>query len=162
MRALDAELRLARRRDARTVANLSRDLIETGLEWRWTTKRVEKSIGDAQMLAMVAETRIEIAGFGLMEFHTNHAHLVLFAVRESQQRIGLGSRMLEWMTKSARTAGCDKIILEVRSTNGGGRLFYERQGYKAEKVLDDYYDRKEAAVRMVHHLIDLETVKQKP
>ena len=162
MSAQESELRLAHRRDARTIANLSRDLIETGLGWRWTPKRVEQSIADSETLGLVAETRIEIAGFGLMEFHPHHAHLTLFAVRESHQRAGLGSRMLEWMTESARTAGCDRIVLEVRSTNEGARRFYERFGYAAEKTLEGYYDGKEAAVQMVHHLIDPATARQKP
>lgn len=158
----DAELRLARRRDARTIANLSRDLIESGLEWRWTPKRVEAAVANTEVLALVAETRVEVSGFGLMEFHTHHAHLALFAVRESHQRSGVGTRLLNWMTESARTAGCDKIVLEVRSTNDGARAFYERQGYEADKVLEGYYDGREAALRMVHHLIDPAAVGQKP
>ena len=162
MSAAESELRLARRRDARTIANLSRDLIETGLGWRWTPKRVEHAIVDTETLSLVAETRIEIAGFGLMEFHAHHAHLTLFAVRESHRRTGLGTRMLEWMTESARTAGCERIVLEVRSTNEGAQRFYERAGYYAEKTLDGYYDGKEAAVRMVKHLIDPAIAKQKP
>ena len=162
MSAVESELRLARRRDARTIANLSRDLIETGLGWSWTPKRVERAISDSENLGLVAETRIEIVGFGLMEFHTNHAHLTLFAVREAHQRRGLGTRMLEWMTESARTAGCDRIVLEVRSTNEGAQRFYERAGYVAEKTLPGYYDGKEAAVRMVNDLIDPAVAEQKP
>ena len=162
MSAVESELRLARRRDARRIANLSRDLIETGLGWSWTPKRVERAISDSENLALVAETRIEIVGFGLMEFHTNHAHLTLFAVREAHQRRGLGTRMLEWMTESARTAGCDRIVLEVRSTNEGAQWFYERAGYAAEKTLPGYYDGKEAAVRMVNDLIDPAVAEQKP
>ena len=162
MSAVESELRLARRRDARTIANLSRDLIETGLGWSWTPKRVERAISDSETLGLVAETRIEIVGFGLMEFHTNHAHLTLFAVSEAHQRRGLGTRMLEWMTESARTAGCDRIVLEVRSTNEGAQRFYERAGYASEKTLPGYYDGKEAAVRMVNDLIDPAVAEQKP
>ena len=158
----ESELRLARRRDARTIAGLSRDLIEAGLEWRWTPKRVDVAIVDTEILALVAETRIEMAGFGLMEFHAHHAHLVLFAVRESHQRTGVGTRMLNWMTESVRTAGCDRIVLEVRNTNDGAQAFYERHGYAADKVLEGYYDGREAALRMVNHLVGPETARQKP
>ena len=48
-------IRLATLRDARAIAEMSRDEIEAGLAWTWTPERVRRSIRDtwreAAMLA---------------------------------------------------------------------------------------------------------------
>ena len=50
----DLSLRLARASDAAAIANLSRDLIEYGLRWRWTEQRVAASISADNTNVLVA------------------------------------------------------------------------------------------------------------
>src|SRR5262245_36055618 len=44
MKSFELSLQLARPADATSIAKLSRDLIENGLQWRWTPRRVAASI----------------------------------------------------------------------------------------------------------------------
>src|SRR3990170_370354 len=54
MTSSELSLRLARLSDATTIANLSRDLIEYGLRWRWTPMRVAASIRAPDVNVLVA------------------------------------------------------------------------------------------------------------
>ena len=58
------QLRLATRADAPGIAALSRDRIEQGLGWRWTTPRVLRSIADRGTNAVLAAEGERVFGFG--------------------------------------------------------------------------------------------------
>src|SRR3989304_7711337 len=98
-------LRLARPAEAATIANLSRDLIEYGLRWGWTPIRVAACIRAPNVNVLVACVRENIAGFSIMRYGDNDAHLDLLAVAPTYRRAGVGRRLLEWLPKSARLGG---------------------------------------------------------
>src|SRR4026208_1700 len=96
---------------------MSRDFIEAGLGWKYDSARVMRAIRDRETLVVVAcesgkaaststaaGTRGAITGFAVMEFGGERAHLVLLAVRPSHRRLGIGQRMLDWLTGSGRGA----------------------------------------------------------
>ena len=45
--------------DAKAIAHLSRDLIETGLGWSWTPERVTRAIQDRNTLTVIATESYE-------------------------------------------------------------------------------------------------------
>ena len=59
---------LARMSDVVEIALMSRDLIENGLRWSWTPRRVGASVGSATTLVVVARAEDQIAGFGIMRY----------------------------------------------------------------------------------------------
>ncbi|WP_167784664.1 GNAT family N-acetyltransferase [Ramlibacter rhizophilus] len=122
-------VRLARPADARAIAGMSRELIETGLPWRWRPQRVLAAIADPQTSVAVAELQGELAAFGIMEFLDDDAYLSLLAVRSARQRQGLGSALLGWLEASARAAGARRIRLETRRDNAAARSFYNELGF---------------------------------
>ena len=141
-------LRLARPADATAIANLSRDSIEYGLRWRWTPMRVAASIRAADVNVLVACVRENIAGFAIMRYGDDDAHLDLLAVAPPYRRLGVGRRLLAWLEKCAVVAGIFSVALEVRAGNEGAHLFYERLGYRTLVQLPGYYQGIEAALRM--------------
>jgi ribosomal protein S18 acetylase RimI-like enzyme len=144
----ELSLRLARPADATAVANLSRDLIEYGLRWRWTPERVAASIRASHINVLVARTHEDIAGFAIMRYGDDVAHLDLLAVAPPYRRAGLGRQLLKWLEKCAVVAGIFSVDLEVRAENEGAKLFYQRMGYRTIDHLPGYYQGVEAAVRM--------------
>src|SRR5437867_1659669 len=64
----DLSLELARRADVATIANMSRVLIEYGLQWKWTAKRVEASIRANNVNVLVARINDRIIGFAIMRY----------------------------------------------------------------------------------------------
>jgi len=148
----ESSLTLARIADAPAIARLSRTLIETDLPWSWVPQRVASSIRHPETNVLVARVRARVAGFGIMWYGPDEAHLNLFAVDRAHQRQGLGRRLLEWLERPARVAGLDRIVLEVRADNAGARAFYERLGYRALERIPGYYRGQETALRMERSL----------
>ena len=148
----ELSLRLARASDAAAIANLSRDLIEYGLRWRWTEQRVAASIGADNTNVLVARLDNRLTGFGIMSYGVHVAHLNLFAVAPEYQRTGVGRQLLQWLEKCAAVAGIVTIALEVRAANTGAQRFYESMGYRTLVQLPGYYQGAEAALRMGRRL----------
>jgi ribosomal-protein-alanine N-acetyltransferase len=148
MTSSELSLRLARTTEAAAIANLSRDLIEYGLRWRWTPMRVAESIRAPNVNVLVACAVENIAGFAIMRYGGDDAHLDLLAVAPRYRRAGVGRRLLEWLERCALVAGIFTIALEVRAQNEEAQLFYQRMGYRPLVNLPGYYQGIEAALRM--------------
>ena len=152
-------LRLATGEDASGIARLSRDRIEHGLGWSWTTPRVMRSIRDRATNVVVAHGDAEdgtgdarMLGFGIMKYHDDESHLLLLAVQPGVVRRGIGASMMNWLEHAALIAGIGQVYLEARLTNGGARAFYARLGYREIQTLPGYYDGREACVRLAKDL----------
>ena len=144
----ELSLQLARPADATAIARLSRDLIEYGLRWRWTPLRVAASIRAPNVNVLVARMHEETAGFAIMRYGDDDAHLDLLAVAAPYRRAGVGRQLLQWLEKCAVVAGIFTVALEVRAANEGAQLFYKRMGYRTLAHLPGYYQGIEAALRM--------------
>ena len=147
-------LRPARAADATALARLSRDLIEAGLPWRYTPRRIGALLADADHLSVVAadpQRRADagaVQGFALMQFGDADAHLVLLCVQPAQRRNGVGRCLLQWQLASARVAGMAAVRLEVRADNADAQAFYRACGFAPTLLLPDYYAGGIAAQRM--------------
>ena len=148
----ELSLRLARASDAQAIANLSRELIEYGLRWRWTAERVAASISADNTNVLVARVDDRVVGFAIMSYGVHVARLNLFAVAPEYQRTGVGRQLLQWLEKCAVVAGIVTVALEVRAANSGAQRFYESMGYRTLVQLPGYYQGVEPALRMGRRL----------
>ncbi len=148
----DVTLGLALPSDAKTIALMSKRLIEVRLPWSWTPMRVAKHIRQRDSVVLAARTGGKLAGFAIMQFSDITAHLNLLAVEPKYEGLGIGRRLVEWLEETAITAGTFDIGLEVRAANVGARWFYRRLGYREDRCIAGYYCRVENAVRMVRDL----------
>jgi len=103
-------------------------------------------------MVLVASIAGVIEGFAIMRFFDDDAHLFLLAVQPKAQGRGIGRALVGWLEKSCRTAGIQRIRLEVRASNLGARRFYEQLDYRFVSQVAGYYERREAAVVMVKSL----------
>jgi len=154
MKHSEFTLSLAKVGDAAAIASMSRQLIEYGLNWRWTEQRVTASIRAPQTNVVVARIDNHVIGFAIMKYGDRIAHLNLFAVAPEYRRAGIGRQLLQWLEKCAAVAGNVAISLEVRAANTGAQRFYERMGYRTLVQLPGYYQGVEPALRMGRRLID--------
>jgi ribosomal-protein-alanine N-acetyltransferase len=125
----DVPVQLAARSDALQIAEMSRDYIEYGLPWGWTEARVARAIKNPEMNVVVVREGERVAGFGIMGYTQEDAHLLLLAVRESRRRSGIASAILLWLEKVAQAAGASRIRVESREENMPARNFYNEHGY---------------------------------
>ena len=148
MRIDEILLRPARADEAPAMAEMSRELIEAGLQWRYTPQRMHSLIKDPETVALVAHDGPLLRGLAVMQFGDEHAHLALLCVQAAQQRRGIGQRLMEWLLASAQVAGMGSIRLELRADNEVGLAFYQRLGFTQTQVVEAYYDGRIAARRM--------------
>lgn len=146
------QIALALPRDAAPIATMSRDLIEVGLGWSWTQERVLRSIGDRNTNVAVASDDGHLAGFGIMKYRDDEAHLFLLAVDPSFRRQGVGSALMAWLERTARVAGIGVVYLETRLASMEARAFYRRLGYREANVVPGYYRGVESSVRLAKDL----------
>ena len=99
-------------------------------------------------MVLIASLQGDIAGFAIMKFGDEQAHLHLLAVQPRYRRQSIATSMLAWLEKSCVTAAISTIRLEVRAANRIAREFYAGLGYKLLARVSGYYDRQEAAVVM--------------
>lgn len=145
-------LRLARLHEAAAIAAMSRDLIEYGLDWRWTPRRIAASIRAPNANVLLACVGERMAGFAIMRYGDDDAHLDLLAVAPGFRRLGIGRQLLQWLEKCAVVGGTFNVALEVRASNRGAQRFYRRMGYRTLVQLPGYYQGVEAALRMSRDL----------
>ena len=143
---------LARVGHARKISVFSRELIETGLPWRWKSDRVVQQIRAADVNVLVACDARRLVGFGIMRYGEEWAHLNLLAVHPRYQHQGIGTAILQWLENSALVGGILAINLEVRASNETALTFYRRAGYEEVALLRGYYQGKDSAVRMTRIL----------
>ena len=143
------EIRLAKPSDGDRMAKMSKRLIEAGLPWWcWTTKRITKSLRSSDTVGLVAHIDKSIAGFAVMYFGDEKAHLNLLAVEPELRRKGVGLQLLNWLEESCLIAGISQINLEVRAKNRGAIRFYKALGFRSGDEISRYYCGVEAALRM--------------
>lgn len=152
MVARNITLRLGRIEDAASIAVLSRELIESGLGWTWTPERVARGIRSADTVTLIGADGKHMVAFAIMQFGYEQAHLNLLAVRPTHQRMGLGTRLIDWLLESAQVAGIAAVSLELRATNEDARRFYLAQGFTEAIYIPGYYRGRETAVRMIREL----------
>ncbi len=145
-------IRLARHADAAEIAAMSRDEIERGLPWSWTESRVARAIADRDINVAVAGEPGAIVAFGVMSYRETTSHLILFSVRKSHRRQGIGTRVLRWLEDVALAAGITSIQLECRRNNAAAREFYAEHGYHEHVIAKGYYRGVEDAVRLEKRL----------
>jgi len=145
-------IELAKDGDARVVAEMSRDYIETGLGWSWRANRVLRSIRASDVNVVVARAAGEVTGFAIMRYGPLEAALQLFAVRPAHRRSGIGSALVTWLVEAARVAGIYVVYVEMRADNSVARSFYRHRGFEDMGALPAYYSNVESGHRMAYDL----------
>ncbi|MBV8910726.1 MAG: GNAT family N-acetyltransferase [Gammaproteobacteria bacterium] len=142
-------LELARYSDSALIATMARELIEKGLTPAWGASRVGWHVRHPDSVVLTARSGLALAGFAIMRYAEDTAHLNLLAVAAAHRRRGVGRRLLQWLEETALTAGSFLIGLELRAGNEGARVFYRTLGYRELGEIRGYYQGVEDAVRMV-------------
>jgi ribosomal-protein-alanine N-acetyltransferase len=143
---------LARVTEAPQLAAMSRRFIEHGLAPTWPATRIISHIRHPESVVLAARREHEIAGFAVMQFGEDRAHLNLLAVQPEHRRRGIARGLLTWLEESAVMAGTFVISLELRASNTEALAFYAALGYHEVRRIDGYYQGREQAIRMSRDL----------
>jgi len=138
----------ARGSDAERLAAMSRAHVEAGLKPAWGAARIRWHVRDAESVVLTARLRAMVAGFAIMRYGEDVAHLNLLAVDPAHRRRGIARALVRWLEETALTAGTFVIGLELRAGNEGARALYRALGYRELGQIPGYYQGVESAIRM--------------
>ena len=142
------EIRLGKYEEALQIAEMSRIYIEYGLGWSCIIREIKSQRSNV----VVAVEGEKVIGFAIMCYGDQDARLNLFAVDPAHRRKGIGTRLIQWLEKTALVNGNGIVYLEARSSNRSAIKFYEHLGYQVVQEIPGYYQGKESAVRLAHDL----------
>src|ERR1700758_1391453 len=138
----------ARAADAARLAAMSQAHVETGLKPAWGAARIRWHVRDADSVVLTSRLGVTLAGFAIMRYGDDVAHLNLLAVDPAHRRRGVARALVQWLEETALTAGTFIIGLELREGNEDARAFYRSLGYRELGQIPGYYQGLESAIRM--------------
>lgn len=139
----------ARAGDAALLAAMSQAHVEAGLKPAWGAARIRWHVRDADSVVLTARQQALIAGFAIMRYGEDVAHLNLLAVDPAHRRRGIARALVRWLEETALTAGTFIIGLELRAGNEAARALYHTLGYHELGQIPGYYQGVESAIRMM-------------
>lgn len=95
----------------------------------WSRKNFADSVASGYDCWTVREAGGVLAGYYLLMYAVDEAHLLDVAVAAPLQRQGLGRRLMDRISARARAQGMTSILLEVRPSNERALAVYRRYGY---------------------------------
>jgi len=91
----------------------------------------------------------------IYELHKSKLHILNFAVLPAFRRLGIGAQMVGKLISKLSSHRRTRITLEVRETNLAAQLFFQKQIFRAVRVLRSYYeDTGEDAFLMQYRIAD--------
>jgi ribosomal protein S18 acetylase RimI-like enzyme len=127
---------------------MSHEFVETGLRPAWSVSRITWHVRHPESIVLAARSAGAVAGFAIMRYADDVAHLNLLAVDPAHRRRGVARRLMTWLEETALTAGTFIIGLELRATNEAAFAFYSTLGYRELGRVPGYYQGVEPAIRM--------------
>jgi ribosomal-protein-alanine N-acetyltransferase len=113
----------------------------------WSIKQYEIALQSADRDALVIEEGSGIQGFLIARQVDEEWEIENVAVAEHARRRGLGSRLVGEFLNLARSRGARSVYLEVRESNRGARMLYEKSAFVETGRRKRYYhDPEEDAV----------------
>ena len=99
----------------------------------------------------------QVCGYVMVLFNvgTSLARLYSLAVDSSQQKRGVGAKLLAAAEQTCLDRGCVALRLEVRVDNLSAIRFYEKHGYKKFGIAEDYYEDHAEALRYEKNIVPL-------
>jgi ribosomal protein S18 acetylase RimI-like enzyme len=103
--------------------------------WNDPHQDIQRKLKVRPDLFLVGEIDGAIVASVMAGFEGHRGWINYLAVDPRHQRQGLGRRMMGEAERRLREAGCPKVNLQVRTTNGAVIEFYRRLGYTVDDVV---------------------------
>lgn len=113
---------------------------QESFEYSWTEEDFLRCLRQRNCIGMVAEQGEKVVGFMIYELHKSKLHILNFAVNPGSRRSHVGCQMVAKLISKLSSHRRTRITLEVRETNLTAQLFFRNQGFKAVRVLRNYYE----------------------
>ena len=105
----------------------------------WSRTNFADSLASGYDCWTVRDSDGSLAGYYLLMYAVDEAHLLDVAVAAPRQRQGLGRRLMDRISARARGQGMASILLEVRPSNARALDVYRHYGYREIGRRKGYY-----------------------
>ncbi len=109
-------------------------------EFPWQEEEFLRCLRQRNCIGMVAEACDRVVGFMVYELDKTRLHVLNFAVASDLRRQGVGAAMVAKLIGKLSIRRRTHITLEVRETNLAAQLFFRSQGFRAVRVLREFYE----------------------
>lgn len=113
-------------------------------EFPWTERDFNDRLRDKHCSGVVVEEDNQIVGYVVYSFHGPTLEIENLSVKEDYQRQGIGAGIINMLKTRMTKGGRKNLIAVVCENNLPGHLFFKAQGFRATKVVKDYYDNLDA------------------
>ena len=110
---------------------------ECGLIVPWNNPQadIDRKYADSPQMFFVGELKSELVASCMAGYDGHRGWIYFLAVRNSQQRKGLATRLLGHVEAELIKLGCPKVELMVRKTNDRVISFYKSIGFDPDPVI---------------------------
>jgi [ribosomal protein S18]-alanine N-acetyltransferase len=116
----------------------------------FTRAEISFYLNHRNSISRVAEMMGCIIGFAVGRIEGNSsAHVLTLDVLPEARRSGIGTSLMNSLHEEFERREAVLIFLEVKSSDGGARKFYEALRYEYVETLRGYYNGREDAMRMI-------------
>lgn len=145
---LDVHIRWMIRRDMPEVLEIE----SACFDMAWNEEDFLKILRERNCIGMVAERGDKVVAFYIYELHKEKLRILNMAVLPEYQRLGVGSQLVNKLISKLSDHRRTAITLETRESNLPAQLFFKSHGFKAIKIIHNYYDDDETAYRFKYKL----------
>lgn len=105
----------------------------------WSRANFSDSLAAGYDAWLLRDAAGELAGYFVLMYALDEAHLLDVAVAGKRHGTGLGRRLLETLCARARQMGAESVLLEVRPSNERALAVYRRFGFAEIGRRKGYY-----------------------
>ncbi len=103
--------------------------------WNDPYRDIEAKLAFQPELFFIGEWGGQVSASVMVGYDGHRGWINYLAVEPDLQKQGIGRKMMEHAETVLRALGCLKINLQVRETNQGVIEFYEKLGYKNDRII---------------------------
>lgn len=93
----------------------------------------------AGYICQILEQTHSLIGYGIMMMSPEEAHILTLGIAADWQNKGWGKKMLGHLIELARAEKVKSVFLDVRESNHGAALLYQRAGFQHIATRKGYY-----------------------
>jgi [ribosomal protein S18]-alanine N-acetyltransferase len=121
----------------------------------WTREGFEVALGRSDIAAFVYAPGKKVLAYVILQLDGPEVHIMNLAVHPDFRRRGMAMECLRYAERFSRKRGSLRIDLEVQESNLPAQLLYRKAGYRATRILRNYYPTThEDGYRMVRALLE--------
>lgn len=136
METHEIRIRWMIRRDMPEVLRIE----QTSHDYPWCEEDFLRCLRQRNCIGMVAEQGDKVVGFMIYELYKTKLHILNFAVCPNIRRNGIGRKMAERLKDKLSAHRRTRITIRLRETDLGAQIFFRTVGFKAVRLLREFYD----------------------